>query len=319
MMQVYILKRVLLFPLTLFFASLVIFLVLRVLPGDVAHVILSSGGEATYTQEEYRALRQQLGLDRPLYAQYGSWLWDLLRLDLGTSFYFKTSVAEEIGRRFPLTLELAVIAWAFSLLVGVTLGVLMAVYQDTWLDYLLRIISISGVTMPAYWTGSLIILVLVAVFGWLPPLGAVPLWKDPIKNIQQFTFPALAIGYLYAAIIARMTRSAMLEVLRQDYMRTAWAKGLPLFTGVRRHALKNALIPVVTISGYQFGHLMAGVLILEFLFAIPGLGRALFEGVRVRDYPMIQAVVMLTALVFLVSNLLVDISYAWLNPRIRYR
>lgn len=319
-MRGYIVKRLVLIPPTLFLASLLIFFLLRVLPGDVAHVILSGGGEVTsYSQEEYAQLRKQLGLDRPLAVQYVLWAEGLLRLDAGTSFYLKRPVLEEIGRRLPVTLELAVMAWTLAFSAGVTLGILMAVRQDTFLDYLLRVISISGVTLPAFWTGSLILLVLVGIFNWMPPVTMVAFWQDPAENLHQLIFPALTIGYLYTGIIARMTRSSMLEVLRQDYMQTAWAKGLSAAVAIPRHALKNALIPVITLSGYQFGHLMAGVLVLEFLFNIPGLGRAFFEGVRVRDYPLVQALVMLSALIFVTSNFIVDIFYAWLNPRIRYQ
>ncbi len=315
----YIVRRLFLLPVTLILASILIFGVLRILPGDVAQAILSQGGEGRYTEQEYQALRQQLGLDRPLYVQYASWLWDMVRLDLGTSMYLKTPVVKELARGLPLTFELALIAWLFSMAIGITMGVITAVRQDTWVDYVLRIVTISGVAMPAYWTGSLVILLLMVAFAWLPPVGVVPLWQDPWANLQQFIFPALIIGFHQAVIIARMTRSTMLEVLRQDYMRTAWAKGLGLVTGVRRHALKNALIPVVTLSGYQFGNLMAGALVMEFIFTIPGLGRTLFEAINVRDYPLVQALVVFTALIFVVSNLLVDIAYGWLNPKVRYR
>lgn len=317
-MHIYVIKRLLLFPVTLLLVSVILFSILWVLPGDVARVILSADGENSYTEQEYLTLRHQLGLDRPLYVQYGSWLWSLVRLDLGTSLYYKTPVTEEVVQRLPYTFELAIFAWVFALVVGVTLGILMALRPNTRTDYALRVLAITGATMPAYWTGSLAIVILVLLFSWIPPLGAVPLWVDPWKNLQQVALPALVVGFFSAAIIARMTRSTMLEVLRQDYMRTAWAKGLPRRVGIGRHALKNALIPVVTISGHQFSHLMAGALVVELLFSIPGLGRALFSAVLVRDYPVVQAVVMLAALVVLATNLVVDVLYAWLDPRIHY-
>lgn len=317
-MSSYVARRLLLVPVTLLAVSIAVFVVLRVLPGDVARVILGQGGEGTYTEEQYLALRSELGLDHGIVRQYVDWSTDLVTFDLGESYTTHRSVSEEIGDRLPFTLELAVLAWVSSVVLGVPLGVLMALYRDRWPDYVLRFVSIAGLAAPPYWVGALALAGSALYLEWNPPIGSDP-WESLGTNLQLFLLPAIVIALYFMGLIARMTRSALLEVLGEDYMRTAWAKGLGQGLAIRRHALKNALIPVVTVSGYQFGNLLSGALVIELVFALPGVGRLLFDAVQARDYPVVQAAVLLSALVFLVSNLLVDLAYAYLDPRVRYR
>ncbi len=319
-MQAYIVRRLLLFVPVLLLVSLIIFTMMRVAPGDVAILVVAGPeGEGKYSPEDLENVRRQLGLDKPLVQQYVDWITGLARLDAGTSLYKKVPVMEEIGRRLPLTLELAVLTLFVSLALALPMGIVSALRQNTWLDYLIRVVSIGGITMPSFWVGSLIILFLVMAFRWLPPMEYVPLTQDPGANLLQMAFPALAMGYFYAAVVSRMTRSTMLEVLRQDYVRTAWAKGLSERLVVMRHALKNALLPVITISGFQFGTLLGGTVIMEFLFALPGIGSGLIDGITFRDYPMVQTIILLIAIFFSLVNLGVDLVYGLVDPRIRYR
>ncbi len=319
-MQQYVVRRVLLFVPVLLLVSLIIFTVMRIAPGDVAILVVAGPeGEGKYSPEDLEKVRQQLGLDRPLVQQYVDWITGLARLDAGMSLYKKVPVMEEIGRRLPLTLELAVLTLFVSLALALPMGIVSALRQNTWLDYIIRVVSIGGITMPPFWVGSLIILFLVLGFRWLPPMEYVPLTQDPGANLLQLAFPALALGYFYAAVVSRMTRSTMLEVLRQDYVRTAWAKGLSERLVVVRHALKNALLPVITISGFQFGTLLGGTVIMEFLFSLPGLGSGLIDGITFRDYPMVQTIILLIAIFFSLVNLGVDLMYGLVDPRIRYR
>ena len=319
-MQAYIVRRLLLFVPVLLLVSLIIFTMMRVAPGDVAILVVAGPeGEGKYSPEDLENVRRQLGLDKPLVQQYVDWITGLARLDAGTSLYKKVPVMEEIGRRLPLTLELAVLTLFVSLALALPMGIVSALRQNTWLDYIIRVVSIGGITMPPFWVGSLIILFLVLGFRWLPPMEYVPLTQDPGANLLQLAFPALALGYFYAAVVSRMTRSTMLEVLRQDYVRTAWAKGLSERLVVVRHALKNALLPVITISGFQFGTLLGGTVIMEFLFSLPGLGSGLIDGITFRDYPMVQTIILLIAIFFSLVNLGVDLMYGLVDPRIRYR
>ena len=241
-----------------------------------------------------------------------------MRLDFGESLVQNTPIGDEIVRRLPVTLELAILTLLISLALAIPSGIISAIRQDTWADYLLRIVSVGGLAMPVFWTGSLLILVLVLFFRWMPAIGYINFFESPWANLQQMVLPALALGYFYAAIVSRMTRSQMLEVLRQDYVRTAWAKGLKERVVVLRHALKNAALPVITISAFQFGNLLGGTVIVESLFALPGIGRALVASIETRDFPMFQAMMILLAFWFLLINLIVDILYGWLDPRIRY-
>ena len=295
-----------------------VFTLMRVIPGDVAILILAGPeGTADFTEEQYRELRSDLGLDKPLYQQYGTWIADMAQGDWGTSLRTRTSIGDEIGTRLPLTFEIALLTLVTSMIIGIPLGVIMAVRQDGMVDYVARLVSIGGIAIPNFWLGTLILLAMVIWLNWLPPLLYVHFWDDPWTNLKQVIWPCVTLGYLYSAIIARMTRSALLEVLRQDYVRTAWAKGLPERAVVVRHALGNALLPIVTLMGLQLSGLLSGTVIVETIWNMPGVGRSLVDAIRFRDYPMVQALIVLFALFTLTANLLVDLSYAWLDPRVR--
>lgn len=314
----YLARRLLLFIPTLFAVSLLIFLVLRIVPGDVAVSILlgSEGREAT--AEDIARLRHELGLDKPIVIQYVDWVTGLARLDLGKSLYTKELVSEYIANRFPVTLELALLTSIVSVLLGIPLGLISAVRQNSFLDYIMRLIGIGGVTIPNFWLGTLLLLALVTLLGWAPPLGFPTLFEDPLKNLTIMVWPSLVLGYHFTGYLSRMTRSCMLEVLRQDYVRTAWSKGLRERAVVLRHALRNALLPVVTLLGLQMGALIGGTIVVEAIFVLPGVGLTLIDAISTRDYPLVQAIVVLFALSLLIINLVVDLLYGWLDPRIRY-
>jgi len=226
---------------------------------------------------------------------------------------------EELLIRLPLSLELAVLATTVAVLIAIPLGILAAVRQDTWVDYVVRVISIGGLAIPSFWAGILVILFLVVFFGWGPPLVYTPPWEDPWGNFQQMVWPVLTVGYRYAAVTTRMTRSTLLEVLREDYIRTAWAKGLRERAVVIRHALKNAMLPVITLIGTEFAFLIGGLVVTETVFTLNGVGRFVVDAVAHRDYPVVQALVFVIAFSFVIVNLLIDLTYAWFDPRIRYR
>jgi len=317
-MRTYILKRLLLIVPTLFGAAAVVFVIMRVIPGDVALLILG-GDSGQVDQKQLTAVRQQLGLDQPLPVQFGTWLWGVLRFDFGTSLWTGQPVIEELLIRLPLSLELALLATLVSVLISIPFGMIAAVRQDTWVDYLIRVISIGGLAIPSFWVGILCILFLVIYFGWGPPLEYTPPWVDPWANFSQMVWPVVTVGYRYAAVTTRMTRSTVLEVLREDYIRTAWAKGLRERVVVIRHALKNAMLPVITLIGTEFAFLIGGLVVTETVFTLNGVGRFVVDAVAHRDYPVVQALVFLIAFGFVIVNLLVDLTYAWFDPRIRYR
>jgi len=318
-MQAYIAKRCLLFIPTLLLATLLAFLLLRIIPGDPALVKLAGEtGDSKFTQTELHDLQVKLGTDKPLYVQYGKWVWGMLKLDFGMSMFFEEPVVDDLIAKFPITLELTVLAMLLAIIIAVPLGLVSAIKQNTPADYIARIISISGIALPNFWVGILIVYFLVLLFAWMPPLGYANLWDDPATNLQQFIFPALALGFFEMAFVARVTRSSMLEVYREDYTRTARGKGLAERVVIVRHALKNALLPVVTISGFQFGRLLAGTVVIENIFMIPGMGRLLIDSVFHRDYTMVQAIVIVITVSVLLLNLVLDVVYGWLNPRIRY-
>jgi peptide/nickel transport system permease protein len=299
---------------------MLVFVLFWIVPGDAAMMILTGeeGEGGRVSTQELQNLRHQLGLDRPVYVQYADWLWDLLRGDLGTSIWYKVPVIDELKERFPVTLELAVMAILMAFVAAVPLGVLSAVKQDTGVDYVSRVFALVGVAMPNFWVGILMVYTLAYFFGWLPPLGYATLWDDPLTNLKQLVFPAMALAFGDMAFTARVTRSSMLEVLREDYMRTARAKGLAEWVVIGRHALKNALLPVITISGYQFGRLLGGVIIIESIFVVPGVGRFLVDAIIHRDFIVLQGVILLTAAAVLILNLVIDLLYGLLDPRIRY-
>ena len=242
----------------------------------------------------------------------------MLRGDMGLSMIHDTPIIEDIKDRLPITIELTILSLALATVVAVPLGVISAVSQDSPADYVARLVAIAGVAMPNFWLAILIIIVLVNAFGWLPPLGYEDLWENPGRNLQQLIFPAIALGLYNMALIARVTRSSMLEVFREDYIRTARSKGLSEQVVIVRHALKNASLPVLAISGWQIGRLLAGTVVIEKIFLVPGVGRLLIDSIFARDFTMIQAIVMMVATMVLLLNLVVDLMYGWVDPRIRY-
>ena len=316
-MQTYVLKRLLLVVPTLLGVATIVFLLLRVIPGDV--VLLRLAGEGGRVADEVlRAERARLGLDQALWRQYLDWLWGLLRGDLGLSMWTGRPVAQEIRIRLGLSLELTVLATLLAAAVAIPLGILAALRRATWLDYLLRLFTLSGLSMPSFWVGVILVLVLLRAFQWSPPLTFTSIWKDPVANLSQLIWPALVVGFRSAALAARMMRSALLDVLGDDYIRTARAKGLG-DRAVRRHAVRNALLPVITVVGLESAVILGGLVVTEQVFNLNGLGKLLLEAVTRRDYTLTQALVMLSASAFVMMNLVVDLCYAWLDPRIRYR
>jgi peptide/nickel transport system permease protein len=319
-MRTYILKRLLLMVPTLLGVATIVFLIMRVIPGDVALLILGGDdGGGQIDPKALAAVRRQLGLDQPLIVQFGTWLWGVLQFDFGTSLWTGQPIVHELAIRLPLSLQLALMATVVSVLIAIPLGTLAAVRQDTWVDYAVRVGSIGGLAIPSFWIGILCILFLVVYFGWGPPLEFTPPWVDPWVNLQMMIWPVVTVGYRYAAVTTRMTRSTVLEVLREDYIRTAWAKGLRERAVVVRHALKNSMLPVITLIGTEFAFLIGGLVVTETVFTLNGIGRFVVEAVAHRDYPVVQALVFLIAFSFVMVNLLVDLTYAWFDPRIRYR
>jgi peptide/nickel transport system permease protein len=318
-MKKYIARRILLFVPTLLGVAIVIFLLLRVLPGDPAEKILAGPyGEGTFTQDDVERLREQLGLDKPIHEQFATWILDLVKGDLGYSVAKGRPVADELKRQFPVSLQLGLLSIALIWSIAIPIGVLAAVRQDSWVDYVFRGIAIMGLAMPTFFVGLLIILVLSRFFNWLPPFAFTHIWDSPSIAIQQLIFPAIALGFSTAGTLLRMTRTQLLEVLREDYIRTARSKGLSQGVVTWRHAVRNSLLPVVTIAGAQIGLIFSGTVVIERIFNIPGVGRGLLEALSTRDLLMIQTYVMYFAFIALAANLLVDLTYAWLDPRIRY-
>jgi peptide/nickel transport system permease protein len=315
-MRTYAFKRLVIAAVTLLGMSVLIFVLMRLAPGNITDIIFESAG---YVDEvDRQRLEQELGIDRPLPVQYVRWLRDLATGELGKSYRYDLPAIDIIKPRLPVTLQLAVLALLFSVLLGVPAGVISAVRMNRGLDYVLRVLSLAGLSMPSFWLGMIVILVLVRSLGWIPSMTYVSPFDDLGANLLQFALPALAVGYRSSALIMRITRSAMLEVLREDYIRTAWAKGQRERLVVWRHALKNASLPVVTLIGIEFAFLIGGLVVTETVFNLPGVARYLVDAIQWRDYPIVQNLVMLIAAVVVLANLTVDLLYAWLDPRIRY-
>jgi peptide/nickel transport system permease protein len=316
----YIVKRFFLMIPTLVGVAVLTFFLLRIVPGDVVEARFVAAGQGQFVDRELMAMeRAKLGLDQPLWKQFVDFLWGLVRFDLGLSMWTGAPITEEIKLRFALSLQLALMATIVATLLAIPLGVVAALKQDTWVDYAVRVFSIAGLATPSFWLGILMILAFLIIFKWLPPMVYTPFWVDPWANLAQLIWPALAVGYRYSAVATRMTRSAMLEVLREDYIRTARAKGLWLKLILVRHALKNAMLPVVTVIGLEFAFLLGGLVVTEQVFNLNGIGLLFVEAIARRDYTLTQALVLLTASAFIVVNFLMDVMYAWLDPRIRYR
>ena len=316
-MQRLIVRRLLIAIPTLVGATILVFVVMRVIPGDIAYALLAGEeGAAQVDPDALADLRRQLGTDRPLHVQYIDWIAGLLQGSLGDSMWNRLPVGGEIARRLPVTLEIALLSVAIGFGAGLPLGIVSALRRDTWADLISRIASILFLAIPSFWLGLLILLVTTRLFSWIPPLGYHPLWSSPATNLVQILFPSLIIGSHLMAIVARMTRSTMLEVINEDYIRVARAKGFSERQIVLRHALKNSLIPVLTIASLSFGTLLGGAVVMERVFSVPGIGSYLIESITVRDYTAVQALVFIFAAAFIVINLIVDLAHGWLDPRI---
>ena len=319
-MQAYILRRILLAVLTVWLVTVLIFVILRVAPGDVALMVYTQGEEDVQDidLESLNKIREHLGLNHPLHIQYLVWVSDWVRLDWGSSYFAGGDVFKDFKRKLPVTLQLALMAITISIVVAIPVGIIMALKQDTWMDYTLRILTIGGISIPSFWFATMILMVGLIFWSWSPRLEYVSFFEDPTSNLVMFFWPAVTTGWVTSATKARMMRSSMLEVLRQDYIRTAHAKGLSYFIVVYRHALKNALLPVVTIIGISFALVAGGSVIIETIFQLPGLGNFLVRAMNNRDYNIVQAMVTFFAIWVILVNLLVDLTYGWLDPRVRY-
>ncbi len=300
---------------TLVGVAVITFVVMRLVPGDIVALRYAGSSVPQDVIDKERAI---LGLDKPMWAQFVDWMGQLARFDFGQSLWTGHKVIDEVWTRLPLSLELAVIATAFAVSFAIPLGVLAAVKQDSWVDYGIRVFSVGGLAMPSFWIGIMLVLGTITFFGWAPPLVFTPFTEDPVANLSQMLLPAISVGYRYSAVSMRMTRSTVLEVLREDYVRTARAKGLRESLVVMRHALRNALLPVVTVVSLEFAFLIGGLVVTEQVFNLNGIGKLLVDAVAHRDYPLIQALVLLLSGVFVLVNFAVDMIYMVLDPRIRY-
>lgn len=309
-------RRLLLVVPTLIGVAVAVFFLIRVMPGDVVVVKLRADGAAV-SEETIQAERKRLGLDKPLHEQFADYMLGLTRLDLGNSLWTGDSVAREIAIRVPVSFQIALMATFIAILIALPLGIISALYRDTWIDHSVRVLAVSGLAIPSFWLGMLIILALLSLFNWLPKIGYVSFFEDPITNLSALIWPAISVGYRYAAVSTRMMRSALLEVMREDYIRTARAKGVWTRLIMSRHALRNALLPVVTVIGLEFAFLIGGLVVTEQVFNINGIGKLFVDATARGDFNLIQGLVLFIATIFIFVNLLVDLLYAWLDPRIR--
>jgi len=312
----YTLNRLLLMIPTLIGVAVLVFFMLRVIPGDVVEVKLRGDG-GNVSQETIEMERHRLGLDKPLLYQFKDWMVGLATLDLGKSMWTDRPVTEEIALRLELSLQVAIMASIIAVLLAIPLGTTAALMRGTWVDYAVRIITIGGLSIPSFWFGMLIMITLLYLFNWLPPITFTPIYVDPIANLKQLIWPAMAVGYRYCAVVARMIRSSLLEVLNEDYIRTARAKGVFEKLVISRHALRNALLPAITVIGIEFAFLIGGLVVTEQVFNLNGIGRLMVLSVQNQDYTLTQALVMFVVTIAVLSNLVVDLIYAWLDPRIR--
>ena len=322
-MYQYIAKRLLLVIPTLFGAAVLVFLLLRLIPGDICDMRLAGEG-GLVDEETLNTCRELMGINKSLWLQFVDFIWGFIRFDLGISMWTGQPISYEIGLRFHLSLQVAIMATLSAIVISIPLGTISAIKQNTWIDYFVRAFSIAGIAIPSFWLGIIIILGLLITTQyfsgtpWMPPIQFKPIWEDPMHNLSQLLWPAIATGYRYSAVATRMTRSTLLEVLREDYVRTARAKGLLEKVIITRHALKNAMLPVVTVIGIEFAFLMGGLVVTEQVFNLNGLGKLFVEAVDHHDFTLTQALVMVVVTIFVFTNLIVDIFYAWLDPRIRY-
>jgi peptide/nickel transport system permease protein len=302
---------------TLLGVAVLVFFMLRIVPGDIVEVKLRGDGGAV-TQETVEMERHRLGLDKPLMVQFKDWMIGVVTFDYGISMWTERPVMEEIAIRLELSLEVAILATLVAILLAVPLGTTAALYRDTWIDYLMRILTIGGISIPSFWFGMLIMLGLLSAFNWLPPITFTPIYVDPVANLTQLIWPALAVGYRYCAVTARMIRSSLLEVLSEDYIRTARAKGVQEKLVISRHALRNALLPAITVIALEFTFLIGGLVVTEQVFNLNGIGQLFVQSVSRNDFTLIQGMVMLIAAFYVFVNLAVDLLYAVFDPRIRY-
>ncbi|BBK30972.1 peptide/nickel transport system permease protein [Stella humosa] len=313
----YITKRILLMIPTLLGVAVLTFFMLRVVPGDIVELKLRGDG-GTVTQEVIDRERARLGLDKPIPLQFVDWMKGLATADFGTSMWTGRPVKDEIGIRIGLTMQVAVMAAVIAVLIALPLGTISALFRDTWVDYLVRIVTIAGLAVPSFWLGMLMIMALLTMFAWSPPVTYTPFYVDPLANMSQLIWPALAVGYRYSAVVARMVRSSIIEVMKEDYIRTARAKGVYERLVVGRHAMRNALLPAITVVGLEFAFLIGGLVVTEQVFNLNGIGRLFVEAVSRNDFIIVQTLVLLIAVMFTVVNLLIDLLYGVLDPRIRY-
>jgi peptide/nickel transport system permease protein len=305
---------------TLIGVAVLVFFLLRLMPGDpVATMLLGDGGGANIPKDLIAQERARLGLDQPLYIQFFKWFGAMLQGDFGYSMWTGKPVLYEIGIRLELSLQVAVMATILAILLALPLGTLSAIFKDTWIDQSIRLFSIAGLAVPSFWLGMIIILLLLTWFSWIPPLTFTPFLQDPWSNLAQLIWPAMAVGYRYSAVATRMMRSSILEVLQEDYIRTARAKGVMERLVVARHAMRNALLPVVTVIGLEFAFLIGGLVVTEQVFNLNGIGKLFVQAVARSDYTLIQALVLLVSVFFVLINFVIDMMYAFLDPRIRYR
>jgi peptide/nickel transport system permease protein len=312
----YALNRIALMIPTLLGIALITFVMIRIVPGDVVELKMRSDG-GRGTQQQINDERTRLGLDKPLPEQFYVWMKGLVTLDFGNSMWTGRPVAQEIGGRIGLSIQVAIMAALVAVLIAVPLGTIAALFRDSPIDYLVRIITIAGLAVRSFWLGMIIILVLLTFFKWSPPVTYVSIFEDPVKNLSQLIWPSLAVGYRYAAVVARMIRSSIIEVMQEDYIRTARAKGVGEFMVVFKHAMRNALLPAITIIGLEFAFLIGGLVVTEQVFNLNGIGRLFVDAVIRSDFILIQTIVFLLAIIFVSVNLIVDLIYGFLDPRTR--
>ena len=317
-MTTYILRRLMHAGLVILIVSLLVFLLMRLLPGDPILMYVTSGDLQAISKEQIERLRYELGMNNPLLVQYCDWLWHAVRGDLGKSLLHRYDVLQEIGRRLPITLYLGLLSFMIGCVMGPFLGVVSAVRRGTWVDSLVTLLANLGITAPPFWLGAVLIFVFGLYLGLLPVYGYTSPWVNLGKNLQQSIMPVLVLATFPIASAARQTRSSVIEVMRQDYIRTAWAKGLSERVIILRHVLKNALMPVVTLQGMLLRNIIGGSVVVETVFGIPGMGKLVVDGMLSQDYTVVQGVILVIAVVVVISNLVIDILYGWLDPRIQY-
>ena len=313
----YTINRVLLMIPTLIGVAVLVFFLLRVVPGDIVEIKLRGDG-GSVTQETIDMERKRLGLDRPLATQFGDWMVGMATLDFGNSMWTERPVVTEIAGRLELSFQVAIMATLVAVLLAIPMGTMAALFRDSWIDYTVRILTIGGLSIPSFWFGMLIMLTLLGLFNWLPPITFTPIYVDPVANLTQLIWPALAVGYRYCAVVARMIRSSLLEVMNEDYVRTARAKGVYERLVISRHALRNALLPAITVIGLEFTFLIGGLVVTEQVFNLNGIGQLFVQSVSRNDFTLIQGMVMLIAAFYVFVNLAIDLLYAVFDPRIRY-